>query len=106
MCLSIPEILRRNYMSMFAKHKEFGNAAVIRFPSGNQGRLNATGHFTSATRRDFAYSMIGQKRMDNIESWVSTLSAPRISRAIWIETGVCRGGAVIFMEGYLKTYGT
>lgn len=42
--------------------------------------------------------------MDNIESCLDIIRAENIPGDL-VETGVCRGGAVIFMEGYLKTYG-
>ncbi len=83
------------------KNKEFGNAWYL-IPSRNQDGSTRQLNFRNQT--DFAYSMIGQKRMDNIESCLDIIRAENIPGDL-IETGVCRGGAVIFMEGYLKTYG-
>lgn len=50
-----------------------------------------------------ADSMIGLKRMDNIQHCVSTVVTEDIPGDL-IETGVWRGGATIFMRGVLKAY--
>lgn len=52
---------------------------------------------------EFAHSMIGHKRMDNIESCLDSIRKDAIPGDL-IETGVWRGGAVIFMRGYLKAW--
>ena len=49
-------------------------------------------------------SMIGLKRMDNIQDCVTTVLAEDIEGDL-IETGVWRGGATIFMRAILKAYG-
>jgi O-methyltransferase len=48
-----------------------------------------------------ADSMIGLKRMDNIQHCVTTVIKDEVPGDL-IETGVWRGGAVIFMRGVLK----
>jgi O-methyltransferase len=52
----------------------------------------------------FAHTMIGQKRLDNIQFCVESVLADNISGDL-IETGVWKGGACIFMRGILKAYG-
>jgi O-methyltransferase len=51
-----------------------------------------------------ADSMIGLKRMDNLQHCVATVIEEEIPGDL-IETGVWRGGATIFMRGVLKAYG-
>ena len=51
----------------------------------------------------YADSMIGLKRMDNIEFCVKQILKENVP-GDFIETGVWRGGACIFMKGILKSY--
>ena len=51
-----------------------------------------------------AHTMIGRKRLDNIQFCMETILADGIAGDV-IETGVWRGGATIFMRGILKAYG-
>jgi O-methyltransferase len=51
-----------------------------------------------------AHTMIGQARLDNIHQCLDTLSADKIPGDL-IETGVWKGGATVFMRGYLKAHG-
>lgn len=51
-----------------------------------------------------AVSMIGQKRMDNIQHCVESTLRDGIPGDL-IETGVWRGGATIFMRAILKAHG-
>jgi len=50
-----------------------------------------------------AHSMIGNKRMDNIKYCIEDILAHNIPGDL-IETGVWRGGAVIFMRAILKAH--
>lgn len=52
----------------------------------------------------YADSMIGLKRLDNIQFCIEQILANGIKGDL-IETGVWRGGAVIFMRAVLKAYG-
>jgi len=52
---------------------------------------------------DFAHTMIGMKRLCNIQECVKTILADKVPGDL-IETGVWRGGAVIFMRALLKAY--
>jgi O-methyltransferase len=50
------------------------------------------------------YSMIGRKRMDNLQACVETVIKDGIPGDL-IETGVWRGGAVMLMKAILKAHG-
>lgn len=50
-------------------------------------------------------SMIGQKRLDNVHECLRAVLKDGIDGDI-VETGVWRGGAVIFMKAILKVYGS
>ncbi len=50
-----------------------------------------------------ADSMIGLRRMDNIQDCIETVIRDDVPGDL-IETGVWRGGATIFMRGVLKAY--
>lgn len=52
----------------------------------------------------YADSMIGYKRLSNVQDCVIDVINKNIEGDL-IETGVWRGGAVIFMRGILKAYG-
>ncbi len=59
------------------------------------------------TGRDWpavAHTMIGLKRLDNLQECVERVIADSIPGDL-IETGVWRGGAAIFMRGLLKAHG-
>ena len=51
-----------------------------------------------------AHTMIGMKRLDNLQYCVEKVIAENIPGDL-IETGVWRGGAAIFMRAILKAYG-
>jgi len=51
-----------------------------------------------------AHTMIGRKRLDNIQFCVEEILRNHIPGDL-METGVWRGGACIFMRGILKAYG-
>lgn len=52
----------------------------------------------------YADTMIGVKRLENLQHCIETVLADRIAGDL-IETGVWRGGACIFMRGMLAAYG-
>ena len=51
-----------------------------------------------------AYTMIGMKRLDNVQSCVEDVLARHVPGDL-IETGVWRGGTTMFMRAILKAYG-
>lgn len=52
----------------------------------------------------FAHTMVGMKRLDNLQMCVANVLADGVAGDL-IETGVWRGGASIFMRALLKAYG-
>jgi O-methyltransferase len=60
-----------------------------------------------AEGRDFpqsAHTMVGLRRLDNVQSCIERLLAENVPGDL-IETGVWRGGTVIFMRGVLQAHG-
>lgn len=53
---------------------------------------------------EFSHTMIGRKRLDNIEWCLDRIREEHIAGDL-VETGVWRGGACIFMRSYLEAYG-
>lgn len=51
----------------------------------------------------FSHTMIGRKRLENIEHCLDAIRTDGIAGDL-IETGVWRGGATIFMRGYLAAH--
>lgn len=52
----------------------------------------------------FAHTMVGMRRLDNIQSCVEEILESRVPGDL-IETGVWRGGVTIFMRAILAAYG-
>lgn len=52
---------------------------------------------------ELSHSMIGRKRLDNLQQCIETVLAENIA-GDFIETGIWRGGACIFMRGVLAAY--
>jgi O-methyltransferase len=78
--------------------KRRGLALVLRFPFDAEAREYG---------RDWppeAETMIGLRRLDNLEQCVTDVLARGVPGDL-IETGVWRGGACIFMRAMLKAYG-
>ena len=51
-----------------------------------------------------AYSMVGEKRMNNFRTLIERVIEEKVSGDI-IETGVWRGGATIYMRALLEAHG-
>ncbi len=51
----------------------------------------------------FQHTMIGRRRMENIEFCLDRILADRVPGDL-VECGVWRGGAVVFMKGYLAAF--
>jgi hypothetical protein len=56
------------------------------------------------TVSEFYHTMIGRKRLDNLHQALDSVIAENVPGDV-IETGVWRGGATIFMRGYLAVHG-
>ncbi len=80
------------------EQKENGNTFVFRKPG------SGTPIFELRNLTELAHTMIGMKRMDNIQYCVETVLKENVAGDL-IETGVWRGGAAIFMRGLLAAYG-
>ncbi len=52
---------------------------------------------------EFSHTMIGRLRLDSLEQCLDIVRADRVPGDL-IETGVWRGGACIFMRGYLEAH--
>jgi O-methyltransferase len=70
----------------------------IKQPDGTSVYVREMRNFT-----ELAHTMIGRKRLDNIQYCVETVLEDAIPGDL-IETGVWRGGACIFMRGLLVAY--
>ena len=68
--------------------------------------VNNGGETTSLNLRnvcEFSHTMVGRKRLDNIEFCLDVIRQDNIPGDL-AETGVWRGGASIFMRGYLAAW--
>jgi glycosyltransferase involved in cell wall biosynthesis len=52
---------------------------------------------------EFAHTMIGRKRLDSLHRCLDTIRAENVPGDL-IEAGVWRGGAVVFLRGYLAAH--
>ena len=75
-----------------------GARVVIPYQYDIQNRLNGTDW------SPMAHPMIGRKRLDNLQNCIQHVLVNRIP-GDFIETGVWRGGATIFMRAMLKAWG-
>ena len=69
-------------------------------------RLELNGEVKSINLRngcEFTHTMIGRKRLDNLQQCLDRIRSEDIPGDV-IEAGVWRGGASIFMRGYLAAY--
>lgn len=83
---------------------------VVRVVAGRRARLVRPFRFDAEKRaegRDWpptAHTMIGLKRLNNLQHCVETVLRDRVPGDL-LEAGVWRGGASIFMRGVLKAHG-
>jgi O-methyltransferase len=59
---------------------------------------------TDLTELPFCYTMLGRKRLDNVEHCVRTVLREGVPGDL-MECGVWRGGSVVFMRGLLAAFG-
>ncbi|KAB2488082.1 TylF/MycF family methyltransferase [Priestia endophytica] len=69
------------------------------------GKVDPEKHRRGEIWPNIAHSMIGRVRMDNLQMCMETVLKDDIE-GDFIETGVWRGGACIFMRGFLKVQGS
>lgn len=84
--------------SMFTKAKEDGSFNDIALTDA-QGKT--TTYYPARNIVFVAHSMIGRMRMNNLHECMSRVVADQIE-GDFIETGVWKGGATIFMRGFLE----
>jgi len=91
----------RSLLDLLSNNKVHGMSLAL-------AKINSDG---SATIEDWtrnctelSHTMIGRKRLDNIQYCIETVLEENIPGDL-IETGIWRGGAVIFMRGVLAAYG-
>jgi hypothetical protein len=66
-------------------------------PDGSEGSLDLRNVC------EFAHTMVGRKRLDNIENCLATIKRDNVQGDV-AETGAWRGGASIFMKGCLAAW--
>lgn len=77
--------------------ERYGLCLMRVYPSGLDIITDGTAY------TDIGYTMIGMKRLDNLQFCCEEVIRNRV-RGDFIETGVWRGGAVIFMRAILKAH--
>lgn len=110
-CGPKPEVMRRSTGSVDAAglYLDLLKKALLN-TIYEDGQLNAAEGFHSGKREVGldgplqAHTMIGRKRLDNLQWCVETALADGVP-GDFIETGVWRGGATILMRGILKAWG-
>jgi len=96
-----PDVMPDNFGKRIEEAKQIGNTIVL-------NRQNQQGEWVPDHKLrnvlEFPHSMIGRKRMDNIQYCIECILADDVPGDL-IETGVWRGGATIFMRGMLAAHG-
>jgi hypothetical protein len=87
-----------NILDALQRVKQSGDtmSMQVRSPQGDLKPVSGLRNIT-----ELSHTMIGEKRLDNIRFAMETLRDEGIGGA-FIETGIWRGGACIFMRGILK----
>ena len=80
------------------------NPLTGKLKSSQAGVMDAQQKYLGAVWPSHAHTMIGMPRLNNLRWCVETVLQEGIP-GDFIETGVWRGGACIFMRGILKAYG-
>jgi cephalosporin hydroxylase len=94
--LRLPQVFAQIYAAR-QEGKPWWNAQIRR-PDGSLAVVNLRNVC------EFSHTMIGRKRIDNIEWCLDRIREENLPGDL-VETGVWRGGACIFMRGYLEAYG-
>jgi len=92
-------MIYRNLMLWFTRILRYFRYQIVKLPAGSS-EDKAAGKVWPR----FAESMIGLKRLDNVQYCVESVLQNNIKGDL-IETGVWRGGAVILMKAVLEAYG-
>jgi O-methyltransferase len=90
----------KSYLPLLNQIKETGDTITLKRVT-EDGKHEPVGSLRNIT--EIAHTMIGEKRLDNIKFCIETVLKENVS-GDFIETGIWRGGACIFMRGILKAY--
>ena len=100
----------RQDINIFRLLKNFIKHQIVQYLDSRSYLLVKKNSYDPVAREDgrdwpqmLGYTMIGVKRLDNLQSCIENILANRIP-GDFIETGVWRGGATIFMRAMLKHY--
>lgn len=96
---SLPEY--KTIFKLLENSKLTGNPVVftgVNIDDGSPASLGWTRNYT-----EVSHTMIGRSRLDNLQNCVETILREDIP-GDFIETGIWRGGACIFMRGLLLAY--
>jgi O-methyltransferase len=90
-----------SYIDVIHEIHENGTNQIL-YQKNEDGTL--TEQLWTRNLTELSHTMIGKKRLDNIQYCVESILEDDIP-GDFIETGIWRGGAVIFMRGLLEVYG-
>lgn len=91
----------KEYVQLLSKIKKNGDTVVLARITEDGRREH---HHELRNITEIAHTMVGEKRLNNIKFCIDTVLNENVP-GDFIETGVWRGGACIFMRGVLKAYG-
>ncbi|WDP89415.1 MAG: class I SAM-dependent methyltransferase [Desulfobacter sp.] len=90
--------VHRTFLLTLVKFFRLFNYQIVKLPKSNESDKE-----DGKVWPRYGESMVGRKRLDNIQYCVETVLKEDI-KGDFIETGVWRGGAVILMKAILKSY--
>jgi O-methyltransferase len=97
----LEQITQQPAMDIVDRAKEEG-ATIVISKTDQAGQTHPLYYLRSLT--DVSHTMIGRKRLNNLEHCLAHIVADAVPGDL-IETGVWRGGASIFMRGFLRAHG-
>jgi len=90
----------KDFLPVLSQIKETGDVLTLNRVT-KEGKHEPAPSLRNIT--EIAHTMIGEKRLDNIKFCIETVLKENVP-GDFIETGIWRGGACIFMRGILKAY--
>lgn len=88
----------------FSEYHDIRNCRPGEFDQLREARLMGQFPERSIHNSGFSHTMIGRKKLDNLHTCLDLVRDNEIE-GDFVECGVWRGGACIFMAGYIKTHG-
>jgi O-methyltransferase len=101
-CQDLYTVDRNSALFQVLRQSKADGVSVVLLRRDLDGSI--TPAFESRNYTELAHTLIGTKRLDNIQHCIETVLEENIPGDL-IETGVWRGGATIFMRGVLAAYG-